>query len=456
MTPQRPIDYLVVGAQGAGLAAASTFKRMRPETRVVIVDREGPPSVSACSLPAFLSGRVPLPESLVVLRPEGIAERGLELRLGWEALAIDPAERSCRIASVQTGGHELLSYRRLLLATGASALRPDVPGRELPGVHVLRSLKDARGILSDLETRQPKSAVVVGGSFVGLAVADALRSRGLAVTVVEGQGCLLAGMAGEASRRLATRMGELGVGLRLGSPARAVMGGREPQGVDTHGGFVAGEMVVFAVGIRPRSELVTAAGGETAAGGAISVNGRQQTSLPWVQAAGDCATSLNRLTGKAVAVGLGTEANRAGRRAGEIAAGASRKDPGHLNTRLGAFFDMEIGWTGLSLEEAREAGFAAEAIDVTHALRGSAFGGGSLWLRLVLDKGNQRILGAQVAGGPGAGWRCGVLATAISAEMTAGELETVDLGYTPELQPLWDAVTLAARRGHRAAGRDRS
>ncbi|MGH9415508.1 MAG: FAD-dependent oxidoreductase [Terriglobales bacterium] len=446
---------LVIGGVAAGLSAASRARRLDPEARITVLERGPAAGYSACGLPYMLAGRVSL-ASLLTHPPEFFCERrGLDLRLGQEALEIEPARHRVRVRA--EGSERWEHYDRLVVATGARARwQPS----KLRNVFTANTWAEAAAFDAALRGGDLRRVAVVGGGYIGVEMAEALVLRGgLEVHLVHRHGALLGNFDPDFVAPLAGDLQRLGVHLHLGTHVAALDG--PPDGrvlaLETSAGALATDAVLNCAGLAPQSALAAAAGIALGRTGAIAVDEQQQTNLAGVGAAGDCAESRHRLTGGAVWTPLGAVANQQGRVAGAHAAGRPAPNgrraryPGVLGTLALALAGTGWGRTGLTLAQARAAGLAPAWEDVEAGDRASYLGPVPLRTRLIYQPATGRLLGCQMSGAPAAlAGRLDVAATALAAGFTLEQLETLDLAYQPALAPLYEPLQIAA---HNALGR---
>ncbi|MGH9485072.1 MAG: NAD(P)/FAD-dependent oxidoreductase, partial [Terriglobales bacterium] len=305
-------NILVIGGVAAGLSAASRARKLSPRAQITVLERGSQAAYSACGLPYFLSHRLPSLEALRLHPPDWFRERRqLNLLLGHEALAIEPARRRVRLRSA--AGEGWLAYDRLVIATGARSRWQPQP--ELRNVFSANTWDQAAALEAALQTGALRRIAVVGGGYIGLETAAALAHRGLQVTLVHAHAQLLRGFDPELTADLPDRLAALGIELHLGARVEALAGasGGRVLGVATASGAIACDAVVNCAGLRPEVSLAVAAGIALGPTGAIAVDERQQTSVPGIFAAGDCAETRHRVTGAATWVPLGAPANKQGR-----------------------------------------------------------------------------------------------------------------------------------------------
>jgi CoA-dependent NAD(P)H sulfur oxidoreductase len=437
---------VIIGGVAAGLAAAMEARRRSPELDITVVERTGDVSYGACGIPYVVSGRIPSLDSLRVRTPEYFRERhNIALRLNCEARELLPAKSVVRL--FERGEERELGYTALVLTTGAAAVCPPLPGRELAGVFVVRHLRDARRLLTYLDTERPSAAVVVGAGYIGLEMAEAFRERGLRVTLVEATDRVMGALGGRARDEVVGELRAQGIEVVLGERVVAFEGaggGRVSRVVPEGGRAFEAGVVSIGVGVRPEATLAAEAGLETGESGALVVDERQRTSAPGVYAAGDCAEVLHLVSGRKVWHPLGQPAVRQGWIAGANAAGAEERYAGVVGTYAVKVFGLELARTGLSLAEALRAGFdAAESESAAPSRAGYYPGGSEIVTRVVSDR-RGRLLGAQLVGREGVALRANTYAAALHAGMKVEEVERLDLAYAPPFAPTIDPIIRAA------------
>ncbi len=437
---------VVVGGVAAGTSAASQAKRRVPEAEVILLERGPDVSYGACGIPYNLADPARSIQDLVVVPAERFrAERGIDVRTGHEAQGLDTARQALRVRDLASGRAYELGYDALVLATGARAVRPPLPGLELPGVFLLRELTDGAALKRFLAEEAPRRAVIVGAGYIGMEMAEVLRRRGLAVTVLEKVEQILPGFSPPVVSRVAAELERNGVAVATGVSVLRVERAAAGLAVVTDRGDHPADLVLVSVGVRPNVALAREAGVALGATGAIRVDDQLRTSAPRVWAAGDCAEALHLVTGQPAWIPLGTTANKQGKAAGANAAGGDERFGGIVGTAAFKVFELEVGRTGVTPVEAGRAGLEAISSQSTHRTRGHAYPGSKeVTTVLVAEPGSGRLLGAQMAGEEGVTGRIDVLATALTARMTLGELEGLDLAYAPPLAPVYDPLLVAA------------
>ncbi len=444
-------QLLVIGGDAAGMSAASQARRLLgpDELAITVVERGSTTSYAACGIPYWVAGLVDEREDLIARRAEVFREKQhIDVRLHHEATAIDTAARTVTVLDLDSGTPLTLSYDDLLIATGAQPVPPPVDGLDTPGVFGVQTLEDGQRILDAMAERDPRRAVVVGGGYIGLEMAEAMQLRGLDVTLVDLAPQPMTTLEGELGGRIADAMRDMGIDLRLATPLTGVAAGDDGwvRAVTTPDGEIEADLVVLGTGTRPRSDLAAAAGIPIGPSRGIVTDAHQRTPVDGVWAAGDCSETIHRVSGRPVSFALGTIANKQGRIAGLNLGGTEATFPGVLGTAVTKIHDLEIARTGLSMREATETGLSAVATSITAGTRAHYYPESSpMTVLLITEEDTGRLLGGQIVGGPGAGKRIDVLAAALWNGMLVEDLVQMDLAYAPPFSPVWDPVLTAAR-----------
>jgi NADPH-dependent 2,4-dienoyl-CoA reductase/sulfur reductase-like enzyme len=438
---------VVVGGGAAGMSAASAARRVDRRLEVVVLEAGGHAAYGMCGLPYYLGGEVDRAEQLLAYPPDFFAEkRGIDLRLNTPVTSLDTAARRVGLASAEGGPSTELSYDRLVWAAGGAPVVPAALALRDPAVFTVRSLADAIRLRQLLDVREVRRAVVVGGGYIGLEMAEALAARQVAVTVVEAAADVLPTFDPPVAAMAAGELRDQGVDLRVDCAVRGLRRAGNRVVVATARGDLDTDLVVVAVGVRPAVELVAAEGARTGPAGALLVDDRMRTSIPDVLAAGDCVAVHHRVLGAPAYVPLGPAANKTGQIAGIVAAGGDAAFPGVVGTAVVKVFDLTIARTGLSVAEAHAAGIRAEVSESVGRSRAKYYPGATpVTVRLVHGDGG-RLLGAQMAGrDPAIAKRIDVLAVALHAGLGLDDLNALDLSYAPPYAPVYEPVLLAAR-----------
>jgi NADPH-dependent 2,4-dienoyl-CoA reductase/sulfur reductase-like enzyme len=437
---------VVIGGSDAGIAAALRAQELDSSVEATVVVADAFPNFSICGLPYYLSGDVGDWRDLAHRTISDLEQAGLQLLLDHTAQAIDPARKQVTITGQH--GERQLGYDRLVIGTGAVPIRPPIDGLDLPGVHVLHTMGDTFAIHEAL-TIGAGSAVIVGGGYIGLEMAEAFTSRGLEVTVVEQAPAVMPTVDLELGQLLGEELGRHDVQVVNEVTVKAIHH-------DTGGLTVVGEpdftasteLVLVVVGVRPDTALAVAAGVETGVRGALRVDRHMRTNLPDVLAAGDCVETWHHLLDRPTYLPLGTTAHKQGRIAGETAVGGDREFAGSLGTQVVKVFELAVARTGLRDLEAADAVYDPVTVGSVQFDHKAYYPGAhQLHLRITGDRQTGQLLGTQLVGDHRAevAKRIDIPAGAMFHQMTVDGLSDLDLSYTPPFGSPWDAIQLAAQ-----------
>ena len=436
---------VVIGGDAGGMSAAAQARRLRPDLEIVVFERGEFTSYAACGLPYFVGGEVTDRDRLVARTPEEFRTQGIDVRTRHEVTAVDTAARTVEVRPLDGGGTTIEPYGELLIATGASPVKPPLPGIDGPGVFDLRTIPGADAVRAAIDAGA-RRAVVIGGGYIGVEVAEAFAARGLEVTLVELADQPMLTLDADMAGLVTTALEELGVKVLLGTGVTGFVheGGRLTA-VDTTAGEIPADLSVVGLGVRANSALAAAAGIPVGASGGIVVDDRLHTQVDGVWAAGDCVESHHRITGERVVIALGTHANKQGRVVGSNIGGTPSTFGGVLGTAVTKVGSTEVGRTGLSEREAAAAGLDAFAVTARAAVRAHYYPGADpITVKLVVERGTGRLLGGQIVGGSGSAKRIDVVATALWNRMDVRDVAGMDLAYAPPFSPVWDPVLVAA------------
>ncbi|HEV2092355.1 MAG TPA: FAD-dependent oxidoreductase [Rubrobacter sp.] len=439
---------VVVGGVAAGTKAASRARRVDPGMEITVYQEEPEPSISECGLPYLLSGVVEKRDRLIARTPEKFAEADIEMKVRHRVEGIHPNTKTLSVRDTSTGEAFEDRYDRLVVATGARAVLPPIPGADLDGIFPLRFLTDADRIMAYVRDRTPKKAVVVGGGYIGLEVAENLCRMGMEVALVEGEDRVALAYGSEVSERVEAELEANGVGVFTGERVEGFVGDGRVRAVGFGGAEREAELVILGVGIKPNVELARDAGAEVGTTGALRVDRRMRTAIPDVWAAGDCVETPNLVSGRPAWAPLGDTANQMGRVAGTNAASPAGEDtlefPGVLGTGIFKAFGLGVGKTGLSEREAADAGFETVSAGIEARDRAGYYPGAErVFLKLIADAKTGRLLGAEAAGS-GTDKLIDVCATALWGRLSYPDLVDIDLAYSPPYGPALSPVIQAA------------
>ncbi len=441
-------NLVIIGGSDAAISAALRAREICPSVQPTLVVADSYPNFSICGLPFFLSGEVTNWRSLAHRTREEIEQAGIRLLLNHTATKIDSDRKTVQIVDREARTTEL-SYDQLVIGTGAESIKPNIKGIDLPGVFLLRWMDDSFAVHKRLTEEQPQSALIVGGGYIGLEMADALTRRGMSVTVVEFSETILTTVDRPLGDLVAKELERHGVKVATGVQIESIEDhGRSLTIKGTNEFSAQADLAIVAVGCRPTTTLAAGASIQTGARGAIKVNRRMQTNLPCIYAAGDCVETWSYLLNSYTYLPLGTVAHKQGRIAGENAVGGNRQFVGSLGTQAVKIFDLVAARTGLRDVEAQEAGFDPFT-DQFETWDHKAYypGAEKMIIRITGDRSTQRLLGAQILGHHKSevSKRIDIFAAALFNKMTVEQLNDLDLSYTPPLSSPWDPVQMAAQ-----------
>lgn len=442
----------MIGGDAAGMSAASQARRLRgpDELEIVAFERGNFASYSACGIPYWVGGDVTDRDRLVARTPEEHRERDIDLRMRTEVTEIDVAGARVRSRELDTGTEAWTSYDKLVIATGARPVRPDLPGIDAPGVHGVQTLDDGQALLDTLERARGRRAVVVGAGYIGVEMAEALINRGFEVTVVNRGKEPMSTLDPDMGRLVHTAMEGLGITMVDDAEVTKVLTGDDGRvrAVVTDDAEYPADVVVLGIGVRPETALARAAGLPVGDHGglltdlAMRVRGHED-----IWAGGDCVEVLDLVSGSERHIALGTHANKHGQVIGTNVGGGYATFPGVVGTAVSKVCDLEIARTGLREKDAHRAGLRFETVTVESTSRAGYYPGAEVMtVKMLAERRTGRLLGVQIVGGEGAGKRVDVAAVALTAGMTVERMTTLDLGYAPPFSPVWDPVLVAARK----------
>jgi len=438
---------VVIGGDAGGMTAASQARRSRPpdDLEIVAFEKGHYTSYSACGIPYFLGGAVKDFDSLIVRTPEKFRQRSqIDVRIQHEVTEVDLAAGT--VTARGPHGETTEGFDHLMVATGGTPTRFQWPGRDAHGIFGVQILDDAVAIDKAL-AEGPRTAVVVGGGYIGLEMAEAFVMRGLDVTLVEAAPQPMTTLDPDMGVLVADALRELGVKVQCGTPVTGfdTSDGRVTA-VVTHDGAYPADIVVLGLGSRPNTALAEAAGIPIGPSGGIKVDPRMQTEVERVWSAGDCAEKFHVVSRRRVAIPLGTHANKEGRVAGINIGGGYATFPGVLGTAVAKVCGIEVARTGLTEAEAADVGFETTSAVVDSTTRAGYFPGSQpIKTKMIVERRSGRLLGAQIIGKEGAAKRIDAIAMALWNEMTVDRMMHVDLSYAPPFAPVWDPVLMTAR-----------
>jgi NADPH-dependent 2,4-dienoyl-CoA reductase/sulfur reductase-like enzyme/rhodanese-related sulfurtransferase len=434
---------VIVGGVAAGATAAAKARRISPDAQITMLEAGPDISFANCGLPYYIGGDIKSRSKLILQSPESFKEQyNVDVHVHTLVSAIDKDNHVIKTLDTRSGEQKTFEYTKLILAQGGRPIKPTLPGADASHVFTLWTLEDMDKIASFIDERKPKTAVVVGGGFIGLEMVEALVKRGLKVNVVEMMPHVMAIMEAETAGFIETEMLSYGVGIHTGAGVTEI--GTRSVKLD-NGKTLDADMVLLSIGVRPTLQLAKETGLEMGEAGGLLVNEFMQTSDTDIYGAGDMVEIEHRVNGKKVRIPLAGPANRQGRIAAENALGGKHAYKGSIGTSIVRVFKAVAGTTGLSLKQARALGIDADAI-VVHKEHHTSYypGAEQVSVMLIYDKATGVILGGQTAGYEGADRRLDVIATAAATKLTVSDLADVDYAYSPPLGTANDAINMAA------------
>ena len=440
------MKVVIVGGVAGGATAAARIRRLDENAEIVVFERSGYISYANCGLPYYIGGVIEDPEALTLQTPESFYARfRIQMKVHHEVIAIHPDKKTVSVKNLETGEVFAESYDKLLLSPGAKPVWPDLPGLDSDKLFTLRTVEDPFRIKAFVDQQRPKSAVMVGGGFIGLEVAENLRELGMDVTIVQRPKQLMNPFDADMASFIHSEVRRHGVKLALGCSVEGF--------ADRDGGLdvllegreaIHADMVVLAIGVPPESSLAKDAGLALGMKGSILVNDRMETSIPDIYAVGDAVQVKHYVTGENALIALAGPANKQGRIAADNICGGDSRYLGSQGSSVIKVFDMTAAATGINETNARNSGLDVDTVILSPMSHAGYYPGGKLMtMKVVFEKETYRLLGAQIVGYDGVDKRIDVLATAIHARMKATDLKDLDLAYAPPYSSAKDPVNMA-------------
>lgn len=429
---------IIIGGVAGGMSAATRLRRLDESAEIVVLERSGHVSYANCGLPYYVGGVIEEEEKLYLQTPESLHKRfRLEVKVNHEVVAIDSKNKVVTSVDLLSGLREELSFDKLILSPGATPIVPPIPGIER--ALTLRTVEDVLRIHAEVETK-PKSAVVIGGGFIGVEMAENLIHRGINTSLIEALPQVLAPLDPEMAEIVHKEMRKHGVNLHLSNSVTEIS---ENQVILADGTRVNAEVVIASIGVRPDTTLAKAAGLSIGSRGGIAVNKYNQTSHPDIYAIGDAAEKSDELSGESTLIPLANLANRHGRITADHIAGKSVREVASIGTAIVKVFDLAVATTGWNAKKLSSADREFSQIHTHPNSHATYYPGASQFsLKLIFDPKTGEILGAQGVGREGVDKRIDVIATAIRGEITAPELADLELAYAPPYGSAKDAVNM--------------
>lgn len=427
------MNVLVIGGVAAGTKTAAKLKRENRDFNVTLITKGENISYAGCGLPYYVGGVIEDKSDLIVNTPKSFSElTQVEVKTSVEALEIDRDKKIVKAFDIQNKEEIIFNYDKLVIATGADPIKPPIEGIDLEGVYYMRTPDDAIAVREVVETNNVKRAVVVGGGFIGLEVAENLHEMGVKTTLVEAMDHIMPGFDDEVSSYVENELIENGIMVLTGERLTSIEGDEKVSKVRTDKRAMKADMIVMSVGIRANSNIAETCGLELEANKTIKVNEYMQTNDENIYAVGDCVTVKNILSGKPAWSPMGSSANKEGRCLAKTLAGKKTEFNGVLGTGIVKLLNLNAARTGLTEKEALNLGYNVESVlvpidDKAHYYPDSKM----IIIKLISDKDNKKVLGAQVFGEGNVDKHIDVISTAITFNATINDLQNLDLAYAP-------------------------
>lgn len=440
------MKIVIVGGVAGGATAAARLRRLDEQAEIVVFERSGFISYANCGLPYYIGDVITDSDQLTLQTPESFHSRfRVSMKVHHEVTALQPEKHMVSVKNLETGEEFQETYDKLILSPGAKPTKPRLPGTDMEKLFTLRTVEDTLRIKDYIQKNHPKSAILAGGGFIGLELAENLRELGMEVTIVQRPKQLMNPFDSDMAAFIHNEMRKHGVKLALG---HTVEGFQETQdGVQVllkEEEPLLADMVVLAIGVTPDTKLAKEAGLELGIKGSILVNEHMQTSVPDIYAVGDAVQVKHYVTGQDALISLAGPANKQGRIAADHICGKDSAYPGSQGSSVIKVFDMTAAVTGVNETNARKAGLNVDKVILSPMSHAGYYPGGKVMtMKVVFEKETYRILGAQIVGYEGVDKRIDVLATAIHAGMKAQDLANLDLAYAPPYSSAKDPVNLA-------------
>lgn len=437
---------VIIGGVAGGATAAARIRRLDEHADIVVIERSGFVSYANCGLPYYIGEVIEDPQELTLQTPESFRKRfRIDVRVESEAVAIDTKKKTVTIKDLSRGETYEEAYDKLIISTGAKPVIPDIPGVDNEKVFSLRSVEDTFKIHDHVHTVKPQSAVVIGGGFIGIEMAENLKNMGLEVIMLQRSDHLMKNLDYDMATLVHAKLRTEGITVRT----NVRVNGFESNDKDidvllNDDERITTDMVILAVGVTPETELAKAAGLELGIKDAVVVNEKMETSVPDVYAVGDAVQKINMVTGKETLISLAGPANKQARVAADNICGIESSYKGSAASSVIKLFDMTVASTGLTEKDAKAAGYDCESVVLSPASHAGYYPGAKIMtMKVMFEKSTQKLLGAQIVGREGTDKRIDVLATAICLGATTDKLKDLDLAYAPPYSSAKDPVNMA-------------
>lgn len=441
------MKVVIIGGDAAGMSAAMQIVRNSSGHEITVLEKGGVYSYGQCGLPYVVSGKIESTEKLIARTQAEFKEKyGIDARVYHEVQKVDPKRKVVEGINHETKSSFEIKYDRLLIATGVSPVVPNWEGVSLPGVFTLKTIPDAKEIMDYLQT-DIQNVTVIGGGYIGLEMAESFAELGKKVTIVERNQQLAKIFDEDMAELIHEEARKQNITLKFGESVEGFKGNGKVEAVITDKGEYDADLVLVAIGVKPNVSLIEGSGIQTSVNEAIQVNAYMQTSIEDIYAAGDCSTHFHRIKERDDHIPLGTHANKQGQIAGLNIINQHHTFKGVVGTSVIKFFNLTLGRTGISENEAKRINIPYETVTIkAKDIAGYYPDSERMTVKLVYQKQSHKVLGGQIIGGNGVDKRIDVLATALHNSMTMEQLLELDLAYAPPYNGVWDPIQQAARK----------
>ncbi|MFL9843271.1 FAD-dependent oxidoreductase [Flavobacterium rhizosphaerae] len=449
MTRLNDDSLVVIGGDAAGMSAASKVRRVQPDRKIIVFEKTSYTSYSACGIPYFISGTITDCDALVRRSPEEFRNKyNIDVHTQHLVTKVDTANKRIKVHDTENNREFWQEYGQLLIATGAKAYCPDVKGNSAENVFGISTLRSGIRVEKYIRENKPGKAVIIGGGYIGLEMAEALLMRGLKVSIVTRGSQVMDTLDPDMGIKISDAIKSLGINLYLNEEFKHFeLDNDKVNAVVTTNNTIDADIVILGMGSAPNTTFLADSGIALGVKGAIKVNGQMQTNIPDVWAAGDCTETLNLVSKQQFYIALGTVANKTGLVAGTNLAGEKITFPGVVGTAVCKLCKYEVARTGLQEKELKKLNIEYVATTIDSTTRADYFPGNKkITVKLLAEKNSGRLLGGQIVGEEDAAKRIDVLAVAITHNLTLQNLIDMDLSYAPPFSPVWDPVQTCARK----------